>query len=180
MPRRWASHPGEWPIASESTVFHHPVIEAIEGCGDVRQLLTAYRGGDLSGARKLIVKAHLRDCSACRQAYRGGSESALLDWSSPRVVREVGWSLRIRPFILGWALAPAFALLVIGFFFYKAFWQVPPGVRAEVQSIDGDAYRISDAGDRQLSPGDKLQEGELLRTSGGGHAVLRLAGWVVG
>jgi hypothetical protein len=44
-----------------------------------------------------------------------------------------------------------------------------------VQSIDGSAYRISANGDRPLSPGETLGEGETLRTSGGGHAVLRLA-----
>jgi hypothetical protein len=60
-------------------------------------------------------------------------------------------------------------------FVYKAYWEVPPGVRAEVQSIDGTAYRVSDAGDRRLAAGDKLAEGEHLRTSGGAHAVLRLA-----
>jgi hypothetical protein len=66
-------------------------------------------------------------------------------------------------------------LLVCSIFVYKAYWQVPPGVRAEVQSIDGSAYRISDGGDHQLSPGDKLAEGDHLRTSGGAHAVLRLS-----
>jgi hypothetical protein len=66
------------------------------------------------------------------------------------------------------------ALMVAFSFVYLAYWRVPAGVRAEVQSIDGAAYRISDTGDRQLSPGDTLGEGETLRTSGSGHAVLRL------
>ena len=151
-------------------VVHYTDIEAIESCGDVRRLLTAYRGGILSDGRRLVIQAHLRECGACQRYYRGGRESAVLDWSSPKAARGFAW----RPRVLGWALAPTFALLVIGFFFYRAFWQVPPGVRAEVQSIDGAAYRISDAGDRQLSVGDKLQEGERFRTGGGAHAVLRL------
>jgi FecR protein/Putative zinc-finger len=149
----------------------YPAIEAIGSCGDVRQLLTAYRGGNLSDARRLVIQAHLRDCGACQRYYRGGSESAVLDWSSPKAARGFAW----RPRVLGWALAPACALLVIGLFFYRAFWQVPPGVRADVQSIDGAAYRISDLGDRQLSVGDRLQEGERFRTGGGARAVLRLA-----
>jgi hypothetical protein len=152
-------------------VAHYPDIEAIESCDDVRQLLTAYRGGSLSDARRLVIQAHLRDCWACHRYYRDSSETAVLDWSSPTVERRFAW----RPRVIGWALAPAFALLLIGFFFYRAFWLVPPGVRAEVQSIDGAAYRISAAGDRQLSVGDKLQEGERFRTGGGAHAVLRLA-----
>ena len=58
---------------------------------------------------------------------------------------------------------------------YKAYWQVPTGVRAEVQSIDGSASLISDSGSRVLAAGAELKEGDQLRTSGGSHAVLRLS-----
>ncbi len=44
-----------------------------------------------------------------------------------------------------------------------------------MESIDGSASRISDAGDAPISAGDKLNEGDRLRTSGGAHAVLRLS-----
>jgi hypothetical protein len=94
-----------------------------------------------------------------------------LDWSTPKAAPVSVW----RPRAYGWALAPVCALLVAAFFVYKAYWQIPPGVRAEVQSIDGSAYRISDTGDHQLAPGDKLAEGDHLRTSGGAHTVLRLS-----
>jgi ferric-dicitrate binding protein FerR (iron transport regulator) len=65
--------------------------------------------------------------------------------------------------------------MISAFFVYKAYWQVPPGVRAEVQSIDGSAYVISGSGSRQVSPGSALNDGDELRTAGGAHAVLRLA-----
>jgi ferric-dicitrate binding protein FerR (iron transport regulator) len=94
----------------------------------------------------------------------------VLDWSAPRPRRVIAW----HPQTAAWALASAAALLAASLLVYRAYWQVPPGVRAEVQSIDGTAYRISDKGDHQLSPGEMLGEGETLRTSGGGHAVLRL------
>jgi hypothetical protein len=145
-------------------------VDAIAGCDDVQHLLGSYRAGTLSHARSLLIEAHIRDCSACRRRFRGGSSAPVLDWTAPKVRRVVGW----HPQAFGWALGCAFALLVTFLFVYKAFWQVPPGVRAEVQSIDGSAYRISDTGDRRLSPGETLGEGETLRTSGGGHAVLRL------
>ena len=146
-------------------------MESIESCDDVQHLLTSYRAGTLSSARSQLIEAHLHDCSACLRRFRGGADSAVVDWSAPKATRAFTW----RPRALGWALAPCFAVLVCTFFVYKAYWQVPPGVRAEVQSIDGSAYRISDAGDHQLSPGDKLSEGEHVRTSGGAHAFLRLA-----
>lgn len=146
-------------------------IEAIEGCDDVRLLFAAYRAGSLPRARALLIEAHIHDCSACRHQFRNGAVASGLDWSTPKAARVFVW----HPRAYGWSLASAFALLACTFFFYRAYWQVPPGVRAEVQSIDGAAYRISDSGDRILAPGDKLVEGERVRTSGGAHAVLQLA-----
>ena len=145
-------------------------IETIESCEDVRRLLNSYRAGSLSAARSLLVEAHLRDCGACRHQYKSGSADTV-NWFTPTKTRAVA----IRPRVLGWAMASALALTVCSLFIYRAYWQIPPGVRAEVQSIDGSAYRISDGGDQRLAPGTTLAEGDRLRTSGGAHAVLRLA-----
>ena len=146
-------------------------LPAIESCVDVRRLRGSYRAGTLSGSRDLLIRAHLRDCGECHRFYSAGPARAALDWSSPQPSR--GAPLNLRAF--RWALAPTLAVLALTFFLYRAFWQVPPGVRAEVESIDGSAYRISDAGDAPLLAGDKLNEGDHLRTSGGAHAVLRLS-----
>jgi len=147
---------------------------SIKDCGDVQKLLPSYRAGTLSAARSVLIEAHLRDCGPCLLQSKRGLGSAV-DWSAPKAQR----STPLRPQRLGWALrwaaAPALAIFVASFFIYKAYWQIPPGVRAEVQTIDGSAYAISEAGDRRLSPGDKLAEGEHLRTSGGAHALLKLS-----
>lgn len=146
-------------------------VAAIENCEDVRRLLKSYRAGTLSNTRSLMIEAHLRDCGSCFRHVRSESGAATLNWSTPKAARISIW----RPRAYGWAMVPVCALLVCSFFVYKAYWQVPPGVRAEVQSVDGSAYRISDAGEHQLTPGDKLSEGDHLRTSGGAHTVLRLS-----
>ena len=97
---------------------------------------------------------------------------ATVDWSAPRIAaKPSAWS----PRVFGWTSIPAAALLAATFFAYKTWWEVPTGVRAEVRSIDGSAFLLSGAGDRQLTPGYQLKEGDRLRTSGGTHAVLRLA-----
>jgi ferric-dicitrate binding protein FerR (iron transport regulator) len=145
-------------------------VDAITSCEDVHCLFGAYRAGKMSPARALLVEAHMRDCSDCGRRFRDGSKAAVLDWTAPKPRRAAAW----RPRVFGWASACTIALLITSFLVYKVYWQVPPGVRAEVQSIDGSAYRISEAGDRRLSPGETLGEGETLKTSGGGHAVLRL------
>ena len=146
-------------------------VEQIRSCDDVRQLLDAYRHGKLSEARSLLVKAHLSDCGACLRYFRQGERAAVVDWSAPKA-RNKTVAMR-RP--LGWALAFSMAILACVLFVYQAYWQVPPGVRAEVQSIDGSAWLISDAGDRKLTPGAGLKEGDRLRTSAGSRAVLRLS-----
>ncbi|HEX4322290.1 MAG TPA: FecR domain-containing protein, partial [Acidobacteriaceae bacterium] len=152
-------------------VIDDPAVDIIENCGDVQQLFASYRAGTLSGARRLLIDDHLRECGACLRRFRNGSGTAVLDWSSPEAKHTFVWPSQA----LGLATAACVALLVFSFFAYKAYWQVPPGVRAEVQSIDGSAYGISDAGDRKLTAGDQLKPGEQFRTSGGAHATLRLS-----
>jgi hypothetical protein len=142
----------------------------VESCENVRPLLTAYRAGSLSADRALLVKAHLRECGVCLRRFHSGSGA--VDWSAPKVMPA---RKPVRPWVMGWAMAASLALAATGLFVYKAYWQVPPGVRAAVQSIDGSASLITDSGDRLLTAGAELKEGDQLRTSGGSHAVLMLA-----
>ena len=146
------------------------MVNTVNSCNGVQHLLGAYRAGTLPPSRALLIEAHLTECSSCRSQFKSGSGGKVLDWSAPRPRRVKTW----HPQTALWAITSAAAVLVTLLFVYRAYWQVPPGVRAAVQSIDGSAYRISDKGDRQLAPGELLGEGDTLRTSGGGHAVLRL------
>lgn len=98
-------------------------------------------------------------------------ERAPLNWAQPEVAK----AAPMNPRRWGWALAAATAMLVTGLFLYRMYWQVPAGVRAEVQTIDGSAWLIGASGDRRIAPGTALSEGAELRTAGGSHAVLRLA-----
>jgi hypothetical protein len=144
---------------------------AIQDCAGVQGLFGSYRAGDLMPRRRLLVDAHLRDCGVCLRAFREGPTDGTLDWSEPAIAP----TSRRRPLAWGWALAVSAVLLATGLFVYKAYWQIPPGVRADVQSIDGSAYLIDESGDHQLAPGSELREGAELRTAGNSHAVLRLA-----
>jgi ferric-dicitrate binding protein FerR (iron transport regulator) len=144
--------------------------DAIENCEDMRPLLDAYRAGTLPLTRALLVEAHLRECAVCFRRLRSGSGA--VNWSAPKVmpVRP-----KVRPLAVAWGMAASLAVAAAGLFAYQAYWQVPQGVRAEVQSIDGSASLITDSGDRLLAPGAQLHEGDVLRTGGGSHAVVRLA-----
>lgn len=144
---------------------------AIENCEGIRRLLRPYRAGTLLPNPKELVDAHLRDCGACLQLFRAGEDRASVNWQAPVITA----ASRRRPVRLGWGLAVSAALLVTCLFVYRMYWQVPPGVRAEVQSLDGSAYLISGSGDRRIAAGAKLNEGDELRTAGDSRAVLRLA-----
>lgn len=144
---------------------------AIQGCEGTRRLFGSYRSGTLSPSRRLLVDAHLRDCGACLHVFREGRANSALNWSTP----EVGSAPGPRPLAWGWAVAVAGALLIAGLFVYKAYWQIPPGVRAQAESIDGSADLIDGSLDQRLAPGTELREGMELRTAGDSHAVLRLA-----
>jgi hypothetical protein len=155
---------------------HEVFSGAIRNCDDVRQLLNSYRAGTLSEALTLLVDAHLGECGLCLQHFREGGEETVVDWARPRIgSRKQVRSTRMHPHAWGWALALSCALLTTAILVYKAYWQVPPGVRAEVQSIDGSAYLISAPGNTRLAPGAKLLEGDRMRTAGDSRAVLRLS-----
>jgi FecR protein/Putative zinc-finger len=158
-------------------INHEVFSGAIRNCDDVRQLLDSYRAGTLSEARSLLVQAHLGECGQCLRQFREGGVERAVDWARPRVASRGGVSTTPQryPRAWGWALALSCALLTTGIFVYKAYWQVPPGVRAEVQSIDGSAYLISGPGSTRLAPGAKLVEGDRMRTAGDSRAVLRLS-----
>jgi FecR protein len=144
---------------------------AINSCEDVRKLFSSYRAKTLSEAQSLMVDAHLRECLPCLRLSRSESKSVVLDWSRPKTTTAVNW----KSPAFGWALAACLILSVSALFAYKTYWQVPAGVQAQVQSIDGSAYLITGDGDRQLRAGDELKAGEHLRTAGGSQAVVRLA-----
>jgi hypothetical protein len=147
---------------------HAAVVGAIQNCEGVRQLLSAYRAGTLPEAKAMLIQAHMADCGACLRVFR---QSAKLDWSAPRIAP---WPEH-RPQVWGWAAAAVAVLAVSMAFVYRVYWQVPPGVRAEVVSVDGTAYVSADGVDRPLAAGEKIGDNELVRTTGESHAVLRLS-----
>ena len=50
----------------------------------------------------------------------------------------------------------------------------PPGSRAHIDSIAGQAYRIGPAGDRPIKIGDEIAQGEFIRTAANSQAKVRL------
>ncbi|HWX54767.1 MAG TPA: FecR domain-containing protein [Verrucomicrobiae bacterium] len=144
-------------------------LASIRGCEDVRSLLRPYRSGELAPARALLVEDHLRECVSCRKQAETGyvSQTTLLPWKQ---------ELPRGGFVhFGWAAA-AILLVALGVsaYFVNDWIARPSGSRAQVASVDGRLFRVSDSGERMLAVGDELQEGERVRSAAGTRAKVRL------
>ncbi len=146
-------------------------VEHIRGCEDVRALLPAYRTGNLTAARALLVDDHLRECISCRRHAHGEQDIRESARSWKPALPAAGFSPWTR-----WAMAAMLlvALGLAGYFVTDRYLAVPAGNRATVQAVEGQIYRVSPGGEQLLSPGAQVVEGESLRTAGGSHAFVRL------
>src|SRR6266481_5665207 len=147
-------------------------VPLIRGCADIRSLLPAFHRQELPQARTLIVRDHLRECVSCRSyaSGRGVDGAATVGWQMEPGARGFQWSL-VRLSFAAAAVAVLIAAVWIGRNWYFAG---PPGTRARVDSIEGQAYRIGPAGERALKLGDEVNEGEFIRTGADSHAKVRL------
>src|SRR6266699_1001227 len=147
-------------------------VQLIRGCADIRSLLPAFHRQELPQARALIVRDHLRECLSCRSyaSGRGVDGAATLGWQMEPGARGFQWSL-VRLSFAAAAVAVLIAAVWIGRNWYFAG---PPGTRARVDSIEGQAYGIGSAGERPLKLGDEVGEGEFIRTGANSHAKVRL------
>jgi hypothetical protein len=141
--------------------------ELIRGCEDVQSLLPAFSAGELPATRAMVVEAHLRECVTCRLRSRGISNEQLKWVPAPVAQRTRKWN----PYVMA---AAAAVLLVGAFFINNAYFAIPAGARATVQSVDGVAYKVLPNGDQVLAAGTELNDGELLRTAAGAHAFVKL------
>jgi DNA-binding FrmR family transcriptional regulator len=119
-------------------------LQAIRGCADIRTLLPAFHRHELPTARALIVEDHLRECVLCRSyAYgRGVDDATSVNWRMEPGARGFQWSFARLSF------AAAAVALLVGLVWTGRNWYFagPPGSRARIDSIEGQAYRIDAAG----------------------------------
>ena len=136
-------------------------------CAEFRPEFGAYRAGELSAARRLLIDDHLARCAECRHVLDGSAQAH-------RVVAMPEPRRRALP--ARWlSYAAAAALLAFGVYMTRDNIDralAPSGPRATIASIDGSLHHIP--GDA-LSAGATLSEGEIVRTSAGSRAILTLA-----
>jgi hypothetical protein len=147
-------------------------VQLIRGCADIRSLLPAFHRQELSPARALILRDHLRECVTCRSyaSGRGLAGAASVGWQMESGERGFQWNL-VRLSFAAATMAVLIVVVLIGRNWYVAG---PPGSRARIDTIEGQAYRIGPAGERALKQGDEVGEGEFIRTAANSHAKVRL------
>jgi hypothetical protein len=158
--------------SSEGDEAASGALQPIRGCADIRSLLPAFHQHELPPARALIVEDHLRECVSCRSfAYGRGIDGATsTNWRMEPASRGFQWSFARLSFA-----AAAIALVVaVGWIGRNWYIAGPPGSRARIASIEGQAYLIGPAGERALKPGDEVDAGEFIRTAANSHAKVRL------
>jgi ferric-dicitrate binding protein FerR (iron transport regulator) len=144
----------------------------LRSCEDIQALFPQYGRNTLAGARTLLVRNHLAECSKCRMAYRRRG--------TLKIVGEVAMpnaSPIPRPRKRGvWQLAAAALLFAVAFVALRSAWfDAGRGVVATVQAISGVLYRVDGARADRLAAGATLVNGELIRADAAPQTLLRLA-----
>ena len=162
-----------WTRVAHEAGLAPAAIDTIRGCADVLALLPAYGSSTLEESRALLVQDHLNECATCRATFQQpvGRRLAVLPWrASTRVAPRQPRSYRREAL----AAAAMLALAVAGFAVQRSFFGVPPGSRAEVQSVSGMLQRVAADAAPALQPGAEMAEAEVVRTAGGSRAHLKL------
>src|SRR5881394_2198833 len=152
----------------------------IEGCADFQSLIPAYLGSQLTEGRSLLLVDHTHECIPCRKALKNARESRVAATADRAVKmqtrkRAAVPRYNLRPVVLRWGIA---AVLVIGLGLIAlpiVERYVPVGsLDATVQAAEGPLYGVADAKTRALNVGEKIGQGDVLRTSKDGRAMVRL------
>src|SRR5580692_6810647 len=147
-------------------------LQPIRGCADIRAMLPAFHQQELPPARALIVEDHLRECVSCRSYAHGraadGNTGA--DWRMEPASRGFQWSFAR----LSFAAATLAVLVALVWAWHHWYILGPPGNRAQIDSIAGQAFRVGPVGEQALKAGDSVSQGEFIRTAANSRATVRL------
>jgi hypothetical protein len=152
--------------AARRRVLEKLTAPATAACMAFRAELGKYLAGGLAESRRLLVEDHLSRCPECRHelaALRDGVKVIAMP------ERRIGFVSRWR----GWAVAAGLALVAL----YAGRDRIdsmlaPGGPRATVEMVSGELHTVPEG---VLRAGARLDEGQVVRTSTGSRAVLRLA-----
>ncbi len=162
--------------APEAALAAVPGPHALRGCDDIQAEIPAYLRGELPPGRALLVEDHTRNCLACRRSLKAAQSGA------PNVaVRPAARpaAATLRPAVgRRWTALAAALVLLVGAGLLLTLFDLVPGAAAEtarIESVDGTLFILDGAVLRPLAAGERVAEGDEVRTAKGSGAVVRLA-----
>ena len=139
----------------------------LASCDDFQALIPSYREDTLAPGRRLLLEDHAHQCVVCRKVLFGETEAPpkVIDMPARRMTRARWMAIA----------ASVTVALIAGRWGYEQFAPAPGGSRATVQVADGGVFRLENGMLQPVSAGVELRDGQILRTSAGSHAVVKLA-----
>ena len=143
---------------------------ALNSCADFQSLIPAYLRGELAPARALLLEDHARGCVPCRRALREARDGK----AAP--VRPAESKIAVRSRRAVWGSLAAMLLLAVGAgsFYTLQDFLVSGDRMARVENVEGNLFLLEGQTLRPLEAGDRLDEGQLVRTAKASHAMLRM------
>ena len=167
-------------VMAKETQHHDMAATQISGCADFQALMPAYLHNELSGARRLLLEDHTRECLPCRRALKNlreagapATETRPLKGGLAGRLAAMNASQRA---MLRWGIA---AVLVVGIGlaaapFVERFIYSFRVLNTVVEAASGPVYRVNDNGSKVVAIGEAVAKGERLRTAKEAGAVVKL------
>jgi hypothetical protein len=160
--RVWSKIRGVMPVVH---------MERISGCADIQSLLPAFTVSGLSSERMLIVEDHLRGCVACRHVLNKDAARVPAVWAQPAATSSGSSFWNMRQLAVA---AMLFFVVGISGYLINGYFAPLPGNRGTLQSAKGPVFLLAGNSQEPLLPGRELNEGDIVRTGSGAHALVRL------
>ena len=150
-------------------------IGQIKGCSGFQALIPEYMDGSLSPARITLLEDHTHECVPCRKAFKEARLGIAAPAAQPVTVTKRTSSPRWRVAKYAFAASLVIAVGVGAYIGIQRFSMPNVASPTVVNPINGILYLISENETRPLSPGEKLQGGERLRSDSSPGAEVSLA-----
>lgn len=147
-------------------------VTEIQSCDDYQALIPAYLAGSLSQSRKLLLEEHTRECIPCRRALKDAREGRVPAQTADHTVKPKRHGLSAS--VKRWAVAALLTLGVGAGLYVISDDLLYGGLSATVQTADAEIFKVTEHSQLALTNGDKILEGDVIRTSRAGGAVLLL------
>lgn len=174
--RVWSRLSGEKAAEAAGIETSELMVGQLRGCEDFQALIPVYLAGALSSARTMLLEDHTRECVPCRKALKvaryGNQNAKQLEVQKARAATK-----SYQMTVLRWGVA---AVLVagLGLFAWPSVSRLINSystLNAIVEAANGGVYKVTDTRMQAVRSGEKIRQGERIRTAKDSGAVVKLS-----